>query len=451
MDIELVDRVDNHVKYGIIYTYEDVKDCLEKEAEEMKPDVKVNGFRPGKVPNDYIIRVYGEKLRIQAMNKKVTEDIKAIIDENKYDLAMKPVYVLRPRQEIDDTNFYVELDLFLMPNLPEIVFEKIELQKYEVDEAGFQEILDKNLLMFQIMTADFVTIEDKPSEENDKITFDIQISIAGETLAGMGGKMQAILGQDQIPAEIEAQLNNKKFGDDIVYVHTYPQDATDVFSPLLLGNEVTYTIKIEKIERPIVKELDEERIQKIGFRDYEHLFEVLENNTRSTLNDISLNKMRHDFLTLLYDTYKDVTIPEFTLNQEAHHIAMTEIADSNDIDVMEQATSGMSKVKLNITENHYALAKKRLLVGLFIKYYSSKHDITVSETELKREIEKYLPELSRLNIIKPDHKEQNYRDVASRAGMIAKENKVFKAIFDSVTQKTVSLSKDAYFNLVKLS
>jgi trigger factor len=449
MDIELVDKVDNHVKYGIIYTHDDVKDCLEKEAEEMRPDVKVNGFRPGKVPSDYIIRMYGEKLRIQAMNKKVSNDIMTILKENKYDLASQPVYAFRPRQEIDDKNFYVELDLFLMPVLPEMNSETINIVKYQTNEESFQEILDKNLLMFQIMTADFDTIEDKPSEENDKVTFDIKITVDNEVLLGLSGKMQAILGQEQIPEEIEAQIKGKKCNEEIVYTHHYPDDAKELFSPLLIGKETLYTINIEKIERPIIKELDEDKVQKIGFRDYEHLFEILETNTRSTLDGLAFNKMRYDFFACLCELYKDIKLPEFILNQEAHHIAMNELSAKTDGDVMEKVTSGTFAIKP--TDAHCVTAKKHIYISLFMKNYANKHNITVSDAELKRELEKRVSELTHLNSIKPDQKEQNYRDLSNKAHMIVLEQKVLNAVFDSLNLQEVLLSKDDYFEKIKIA
>ena len=448
MEIELVDKADNQVKYGIIYTRDDIKECIEQEAEAMQPEVKAKGFRPGKVPVDYIIRMYGEKLRIQSMNKKVTNDIIGIIDNNKYELASQPVYNFRPRQEVGDNHFYVELDLFLMPTLPDMKFEAIEIDEYVPDEEAFQEILDKNLLMFQIMTADFETITDAPSEDNDRMTFNVEVIINGTPDASLSGVMQAILGQEQVPSEIEAQLKGRKSGETVTYTHNYPADATDLFAPSLAGTETTYNIQIESVERPIIQELDEERIQKIGFRDYEHLFQILESNTRSTLKNISFSRMRHDFLSYLHDMYKDVAIPEFIVNQEAHLIAMNELAAISNDDVMKQITSGMTN--LNVTERHHDIAKKSIRIGLFIKEYSKNNDVTISDNELKRELERHMSELTRLNSIKPDQKDQNYREIAMKAKAILMETKVLQSVFDRIASKEVHLAKDDYFEKVKI-
>ena len=447
MEIELVDAVDNHVKYGIIYTREDVKDCLDQEIEAVKPEMKLKGFRPGKVPSDYIFRMYGEKLRIQAMNKRVTSDISKIITDNKYELASQPIYNFRPRQDIDDNNFYVELDLFLMPALPVLDYEKIELNTYQPNEEAFQEILDKNLLMFQIMTADFENIINKPSEENDKITFTIEVTVDDTVNTALSGTMQAILGQEQAPPEIEAQLRDVKLGQEIVYTHEYAADATDLFAPNLAGTKTTYKIKIEKIERPIIHELDEARIQKIGFSDAEHLFQVLETNTRSTLGSVSFGKMKHDFLVYLKDAYKDVQIPEFILKQEAYRVAMAEASANTDADIMEQITTGT--IKIDITDKHTQDAQEYMRVGLFLRQYAKDNNIIVTDTELKRELERHLPELTRLNTLKPEQKEQNYRQVTNQAQAIVLEIKVLQSIFDRVSLKEVLLSKDGYFNVVK--
>jgi len=448
MDIELIDQVDNHIKYGIIYTHDDVKDCLEQEAQVAQPEVKANGFRPGKVPIDYILRMYGEKLRIQAMNKKVTGDITAIIEENKYNLASQPVYNFKPRQETGDNNFYVELELFVMPTLPEMSLETLKITQYEPNEEAFQQILDKNLLMFQIMTADFENIEDIASEENDKILFNIEVTVDGEEMGALGGQMQAILGQEQAPPEIEAQLKGKKSGEEVIYTHQYAADEKDLFAPFLAGTEAVYKIKIDKIERPIIKELDEDKIQKIGFRDYDHLFEVLEGNTRETLKNISFSKMRHEFLENLRTSYQDIAIPDFMIDQEAHHLAIAEISANSDVDVMAEITAG--KMQLNISDIHREKAKHNVRIGLFIRDYVKQNDITVSDVEIKNELEKHLQELERLNSIKPDQKEQNYRDLALKARTIVLELKVLRSVLSRVDLKEEHVSKDDFFEKIKL-
>lgn len=448
MEIELINEENNHIKYGIIYTHDDIKECLDQEIEAIKPDVKVNGFRPGKVPSDYIFRMHGEKLRIQAMNKKVTNDIKGIIEQNKYELASQPIYNFRPRQDIDDNNFYVELELFIMPNLPAINFETVEINNYQPTEEAFQEILDKNLLMFQIMTTDFENLTDKPSQENDRITFSVEVTVEGEAVSGLSGQMQAILGHEQTPPEIEAQLNGVKAGQEIIYTHNYPADATDLFAPVLAGTETTYKIIIDKVERPIIRELDEERIKKIGFRDHDHLFQVLEGNTRGTLNNVSFNRMKHDFFKQLQELYKDIQIPEFMLKQEAYHVAISEMSATTDADVMEQITTGA--IKLDISDKHLEDAKKFIHIGLFVRAYSKEHNISVLENELKRELEKYLPELTRLNSAKPEQKEQNYRLITTKARAGIMEMKVVQSVLSKVKTKEVFLPKEEYFNSIKI-
>jgi trigger factor len=448
MEIELIDTLDNHAKYGIIYSREDIKECLNQEVELVKPDIKLKGFRPGKVPNDYIVSMYGEKLRIQAMNKKVTADILGIISDNKYTLASQPVYNFRPRQETDDSNFYVELDLFLMPNLPEIEFDKITVTKNKPNEEAFQEILDKNLLMFQIMTADFNSLETGIAQESDRVTFSMDVCVNEEPVPNLCGQMQAILGQEQIPLEIESQIKGLEIGQEVVYVHSYPTDAEDLMSPALAGAETTYKIKLDKIDRPVIQELDEDKIQKIGFKDHEHLLEVLEKNTHSTMDNISFTQMKHDFFEMFKTFYADVKLPDFIVEQEANMVAISELSVANpDVDVMEQITTGT--LKLETTDAHKERAKFLMAVGLFIKKYSTDNNITINDSELKQELERHLSELTHLNKVKPEQKEQNYRQVYAKARAIIMETKVLKHVFDCVIINEVPLSKDDFFKAIK--
>lgn len=448
MEIELVNNADNHVKYGIIYTREDVQECLDQEVEAIKPEVKLKGFRPGKVPNDYIIKVYGEKLRIQAMNKKVTADIMGILKDNKHELASQPVYNFRNRQEIDDTNFYVELDLFLMPNLPEIDFEKIVLQKSKPNEEAFQEILDKNLLMFQLMTAEFNPVEAGVAQENDRVVFSFETFADGEAVQGLNGTLQPILGQEQIPALFEGKLKGMEIGQELSFDHKYSKDDEDILSPSIADKDVTFKLKLEAINRPVIKELDEAKIQKIGFKDYDHLFEVLEKNTWATMDNIAFNQMKYHFFEKFNEFYADVKIPDFILEQEAHLQGMQQLAAQNpEVDIMDAITTGT--LKLDISDAHKERAKEAFFVGLFVKKYSKDNNIDITEAELTQELEKHLPELTQLNKNNPEQKEKNYRQVFAKARAIVMETKVLKHIFERITVNEVLLSKDDFLKSVK--
>jgi FKBP-type peptidyl-prolyl cis-trans isomerase (trigger factor) len=146
--------------------------------------------------------------------------------------------------------------------------------------------------------------------------------------------------------------------------------------------------------------------------------------------------------------YQSVSLPDFIIDQEAHMVAMGELSDANpDVDVMEQITTGT--MKLEITDAHKERAKFLMSIGLFVKKYSTENNITVSEGELKQELEKHLSELTRLNKIKPEQKDQNYRQVYAQARAIVMEKKVLESVFSRINIQEVLLPKDDFFKAIK--
>ena len=448
MEIELLLDEKLHKQFAIHYTRQDVDECIVKEAEEMQPEVKVNGFRPGKVPIGYIIRMYGEKIRIEAMNNRVTDDITDIIKKNNFDLAVHPVYKFRERQDIDDQSFYLDVDFYLFPEVPEKDFSQIELEKMLPDDGSMENIVDKNLLMLQIMTSNFDTKEEGGIVENDRVELTIDVVIEGEPAPGLGGDLQIIVGHEQIPAEVEKQVLGMTKGEVKVFEHIYPEDAKNIFFKGAAGKTVQFSVTINAVSSPQLEDLNEAKLKQMGFSDAEHLLSILDKNTRTALENMTHSRLSADVLNFIQENY-NFEIPDFVIDQEAHTIAYSEASRLGNIDAVHEVTTGA--LRIEVSDEHREQARRRLVTSFVLTDYARKNNIIVEEWEVKREMENHLEELKRMNTVKPTQKEQNYQEFILRVRTLIFERKVVSAILKQVKIKETFLPKDEFFDKVKVA
>ncbi len=447
MQIESLFDNNLHKKYLIKYSPEEIQECVHKEAEEMQSEVKMNGFRKGKVPVGQIIRIYGEKLEVEALNKKITNDIRTVIEQNQFKLAVNPVYSFRERTKTGDESFLIDVDFYLFPEISEIDFPAIELPYYKMDSGGMEATVENNLILFQLMTSEFKDKAGEKIEKNDRVVFDIEIEIDQELAPGLGGETKVLVGHNQIPPEIENHILGSSKGKEIKFTHSYAEDAKNVFYHGVLGKTVGFTVMIKDVQTPILNEMNDEKAKKLGFSDAENLLTVLEKNTRETLDKLSDGALKKALYTHLRES-ASIDIADFVIDQEAHIIAFNEQERLRAADMMERVTMGTANVE--VTDKHRELAKKQLALGFILTNYAHKNEIVVSKEEVKREMENHLEELARMNRIKPEKKDENFREFTQRVQTLVFEAKTTDHILEKIKRKETFLLKDEFFDRVKI-
>ncbi|MEM6602469.1 MAG: trigger factor [Pseudomonadota bacterium] len=447
MEIEVIQDEKLHKQFLLTYTASDIQECIVKEAENIQPEVDVNGFRPGKVPVDYIIRMYGEKLRIDAMNHRVTDDVRGIIEKNNFQLAVSPIYKFRERQEVGDDKYYLDLDFYLFPEVPDYDFSQATVERIYPDENSFEEIVDKNLLMLQVMTSEF---EEKIGaiSEHDRVKCKIDITIDEEPAPGLGGTLEVFIGHEQIPPEVETRLFGASQGQVLEFTHTYSEDDKNPFFVGVAGKKVGFKIDVEEVKAPIITELNEEKLKQMGFEDANHLIDVLRKNTQDMVDKMSAEKLHSSVIEHIKSNF-DFDVPEIVVDQEAHQIAFNEASRVGNFDAVREVSEGSRKIA--VEDEHYARAKNNLVTSFVLTDYARKNDIVVEEWEVKREMENHLEELTRMNSIRPELQEKNYNEFLLRVRTLVFERKVIASIIDKITVNDNLLSKDEFFDRVKVS
>ena len=106
---------------------------LESKIEEVKKSVKIDGFRPGKVPNNIIMQKHGDAINNEVLNAVINENVSKIIQEGKHRPVSQPKvdYKDKEQEKKDvDKTFKIEFEVF--PEIKLADFSKIEIESTSV-------------------------------------------------------------------------------------------------------------------------------------------------------------------------------------------------------------------------------------------------------------------------------------------------------------------------------
>src|SRR5579883_749923 len=199
-------------EYNIVLSAADLSQRLDSQLADLKDKIRLNGFRPGKVPVAHLKKVYGKSIMADVMQEAINEANKQILDEKGLRLAQEPKVELPNDQATIDAALQARGDLSykvaleVLPKFEVGSFDDLALERpvAEATEADVEAALDR-------LAADRKTYAPKPegakAEAGDKVTVDFVGKINGEEFEGGVGKdIEVVLGADTFIPGFEQQL-----------------------------------------------------------------------------------------------------------------------------------------------------------------------------------------------------------------------------------------------------
>ena len=240
-------------EYDISLPASDLAAKLDGQLAELKAKVRINGFRPGKVPVEHLRKVYGKSVMADVMQEAISSANKKIVDDNGLRLAREPKIELPTDQAVidaalearGDLNFKVALEV--LPVFEVGDFSEIALERpvAEVEAADVEAAVDR-------IAEERRTYTDKPegakAEAHDRVTVDFDGTINGVPFEGGEGRdIQVVLGSGSFIPGFEDQLAGVAVGDKRIIHATFPE-AYAVRA--LAGQTGDFDVTVKAARRP---------------------------------------------------------------------------------------------------------------------------------------------------------------------------------------------------------
>ncbi len=224
--------------------------------------VKMDGFRPGKVPMNVVAQRYGYSVHYEVMNDKVGEAFATAANEAKLRVAGQPKITESEASPEGEMAFDAVFEVFPEVQIGDLTTAEVEKINTEVTDAA----IDKTVEILRKQRRTFAQrSQDSAAQDTDRATVDFEGKIDGETFAGgKADDFKFILGDGQMLKEFEDATRGMKSGESKTFPLAFPADyhGKDV-----AGKTADFMVTLKKIEAAHLPEVDGALAKSLGIAE----------------------------------------------------------------------------------------------------------------------------------------------------------------------------------------
>ena len=389
---------------------------LEEKYEEIKKNVVLKGFRPGKVPKEILKRQFGQAIMGEVLDKVVKDTSVKALKDNKIKPVGQPKIDLKSFGEDKDLEYIISVTE--VPKIDINLFEKIKFDEYSVKINPSE--TDKRIEQIAKNQNNFVDTNPTYIAKNeDLVEFDYNAKVDGKDFKGNEGKnTQIVLGKDLFIKGFDSQLVGSK-KDQIKKVEVKLPDNFP--EKELVNKNAIFECKIKAIKKPENVKINDEFAKNLGAKDLKDLKDLISKQ----INDEYKNSLEMISKKQILDKIEKINLedelPENLIEQEVN--ILTQGMKDEDV----------KKNKKDLEKE----AKKRIKTGLLLNEFGEKNKINVSEQEMQAEIQKQLRMMPGQENIVKEYYEKNPSALASMKGSIYEEK-----IINEIKKKGIANKKE---------
>ena len=361
--------------YTLTIEAKDIEARVEKEIRRVAPQVRMPGFRPGKVPPNLIKKMHGEAIQADALNGAVQDGVQQLLAEQK----LRPA--LQPQVELDEgyepgKDAELKVTLEALPDVPQPQIEGIKLERLTVepDETQVDEQL-KRLAESNKAWTD--APEGHAATTGDLVVMDFVGTVDGEKFEGGSGEgMQVELGSGQLIPGFEEGLEGAKVGESRDVPVTFPEEY---HSAKVKGKPANFAIKVTAVKVAGETKVDEEFAKTLGLDSLDKLKEILRDQQSQELNNLTRTHMKRRLLDQLAANH-DFPVPESMVDAEFKNIMQQLQHEASHEEDPQAAQAELEKD----SAEYRSIAERRVRLGLLLSEIGAANGVEISQQEMSR-------------------------------------------------------------------
>ena len=350
---------------------------VDTRLKRMARTVKMDGFRPGKVPMNVVAQRYGYSVHYEVMNDKVGEAFSAAANEAKLRVAGQPRISEKEGAPEGEMHFDAVFEVYPEVKLGELSGAEVVKLSAEVSEAA----IDKTIDILRKQRRTFAQrAMDSAAQEGDRVTIDFEGKIDGETFPG--GKAEAfqfLVGEGQMLKEFEDAVRGMKSGESKTFPLSFPADyhGKDV-----AGKQADFMVTLNKIEAANLPEVNEALAKSLGIANetVEGLRADIRKNLEREVKFRLLARNKSAVMDALVAT-AELDLPKSSVQAELDR--MTEAARA---DLKQRGIKDADKAPIP-DDIFRPQAEKRVRLGLVVAELVRKNELQAKPEQLKAHID----------------------------------------------------------------
>ena len=375
--------------YKVKVPASELKARLDARIEEIRPQMRLKGFRPGKVPASHVRKMFGQSLMgevIEAVMKETSE--KAITDADVRPASQPDMHMESDMEKViegeEDLAYHMHVDI--MPDFEPADMSGITIKKpvAEVDDAQLDETLDQvaeNNMKYEPRG------KTAKAKDGDAVVIDFLGKMDGEPFEGGAAEGHTlVLGSGSFIPGFEEQLVGLKTGEEKNVEVTFPEEYQ---AEHLAGKAAVFEVKVNEVRAPKKPDIDEEFAKGLGIDSLEELKTMLKTQLQQELDNASRAKAKRHLLDAL-DEKHDFELPPKMVDMEFDQIWQQL---QSEMDAGRVSDEDKEKSEDDLKEEYRKIAERRVRLGLVLAEIGRIQEIKISEQEVQqaliREAQRY--------------------------------------------------------------
>jgi trigger factor len=369
--------------YGVTIPAQDLSQKLEAKIAEIGPQLRLKGFRPGKVPTAHVKRMYGRDLMREIVQEALNESSQQALSDAKVRPAASPEMKLTSDPEAvvkgeQDLSYDIEVEV--MPEFQPVDVTGISLTRpvYEPTDADVDEALAE--IASQNQTYEAKAGKAVKAEDGDMVVADFVGRIDGDAFeGGTAQDAEIVIGSGRFIPGFEEQLAGAKPGETRTISVTFPENYA---AENLKGKPAEFEVTIKEVRLAKTAEADDAFAQRLGLSDLAGLRDAIRRQLAEQYGQTSRFKLKRALLDQL-DKNHAFPLPPRMVESEFETIWSQVKAD---LDAGRLAEEDQGKSEEQLRSEYRRIAERRVRLGLVLAEIGRANDVTVSDAELNQAI-----------------------------------------------------------------
>ncbi|MFC4291942.1 trigger factor [Sphingorhabdus arenilitoris] len=359
--------------YKMTITAAEVEARVDAEVKKIAPQMRMPGFRPGKVPANLVKKKYKDSLMQEALNSSIQDGVQKTLTDNKLRPATQPHLHLDSDYEpgkdvVVDFHFEVLPDITL-PAIDGLKLERLQVEPTDAEVNESIERLAKGQKRFETAAKSY------KAAEGDQIIIDFEGKVDGVPFDGGKGEGMAVeIGSGQLIPGFEDQLIGLKANDEKVINVTFPEDYN---AENLKGKAATFDIVVGEVKKPAETKIDDDMAKGFGLEGLDQLRELMKGQVEQELNGLTRTYMKRQLLDILAADH-DFEVPPSMVEAEFSQIWQQLQQEAAREEDPEAAKAEMEAEK----DDYRDIAARRVRLGLLLSEIGQANGVEVNQQEM---------------------------------------------------------------------
>ena len=368
---------------------EEMRNYVEQTVKKISREIKIDGFRPGKIPAEVIEQRIGKTEIYQGAGElAINKTYSKIIKENKLEVIGQPKVDVTKIASGNPLEYKIVLTVLPQVKLGDYTKIKGKLKKEEIKN----ERVESELKKIQKSRAKFITTKE-PSAKGDRVEIDFESRLGGVKIEGGESKNHPlIIGENKFVPGFEENLIGLKENEEKKFNVVFPNDY---YKKELAGKNIDFKVKMKLVQKVELPKLDDKFAQKLGN------FSSLENLRASVKEGLEIeeeNKARDELREKIVDQIlanSEMEVPDLLVEHELD--SMVGEMENNVVRTGIEFEKYLENLKItrdSLRQGWREKAKRKVKLNLVMREINKKEKIKIDEEKIKERIDLMLKSYS---------------------------------------------------------